>query len=211
MVQKLSITHRTPKSRAGGIDTPGLQLFGYGDLGWLPLPADAVRVGASVRAQDSGDAAFLETLYASVRWEELAPTGWTDSQKRLFLRQQFELQPRQYAAGYPRGCFAVIECNGEPAGRICLNATTGDIRIIDISLSPAHRGVGIGSVVLGAILAAAGALGKTASLSVVLENPARRLYQRLGFRDDGPPNGPYQPMRWRPESAPAGPGARSNC
>lgn len=66
---------------------------------------------------------------------------------------------------------------------------TSDVPTLAIAVLPAHRGQGIGSALLHAILAALASHGwRRAALSVQKANPALRLYQRTGFtivRDNG--------------------------
>lgn len=71
------------------------------------------------------------------------------------------------------------------------------MHVIDVALLQAWRGHGIGSSLLGELLAEASAAGRPVSLHVERENPAQCLYQRLGFRvlrDEGV----YLRMDWRP-------------
>ena len=72
---------------------------------------------------------------------------------------------------------------GGPAGRIYLFCTGTDIRIIDISLLPERRGGGLGTALLTAVITEATASGHSVSIHVEHFNPARRLYERLGFRE----------------------------
>lgn len=52
-----------------------------------------------------------------------------------------------------------------------------------LAVAPQHRKQGIGSVLLERLIAAAEWMGRGVALDVGLENdPARRLYERLGFR-----------------------------
>jgi ribosomal protein S18 acetylase RimI-like enzyme len=51
-----------------------------------------------------------------------------------------------------------------------------------IAVSPDHRGRGLGSRMLGELLDAATGSFHAVSLSVRADNPARRLYERMGFR-----------------------------
>jgi ribosomal protein S18 acetylase RimI-like enzyme len=50
-----------------------------------------------------------------------------------------------------------------------------------VAVSPGHRGRGVGTALLRRLLSEASALFPALSLSVSPENPARRLYERLGF------------------------------
>jgi ribosomal protein S18 acetylase RimI-like enzyme len=56
---------------------------------------------------------------------------------------------------------------------------------MDIALAPAYRGRGIGSGLLRSLIAEAQASARKLSIHVESNNPARRLYERLGFRVAG--------------------------
>ncbi|WGS47683.1 GNAT family N-acetyltransferase (plasmid) [Burkholderia sp. JSH-S8] len=59
---------------------------------------------------------------------------------------------------------------------------TGDAwHLHQIQILPRHQGNGIGKAVLSRVLDEARRAGATVSLSVLHGNPARRLYERLGF------------------------------
>ena len=75
----------------------------------------------------------------------------------------------------------MIEDGGEPIGRLYVARWEDEIRIMDIALLPEHRGHGIGTALLRALLDEAAEAGKRLSIHVELNNPARRLYERLGF------------------------------
>lgn len=52
---------------------------------------------------------------------------------------------------------------------------------VSLALLPEYRGIGIGTALLEELIHAASAHYQAISLSVSLGNPARRLYERLGF------------------------------
>jgi ribosomal protein S18 acetylase RimI-like enzyme len=139
------------------------------------------------------DKPFLFTLFAATRALEMALTGWESEQKDRFLRSQFNLQYLQYHRSYTRPSFNIVYYHGEKAGRLYLNRTRDEIRIIDISLLPPYRGMGLGQKILGDIIAEAGTDGLPVRLSVFCNNPARLLYERLGFYITGD-NGAYLSM-----------------
>jgi ribosomal protein S18 acetylase RimI-like enzyme len=61
-----------------------------------------------------------------------------------------------------------------------------DVPELSIGVATGARGTGIGSALLDALLTLAREQGHRAvSLSVDRQNPARRLYERKGFRDAG--------------------------
>ena len=85
-----------------------------------------------------------------------------------------------------------------------------DIRIMDIAVAPAFRGRGIGTGLMEELMAEARSSGRTLSIHVEMQNPARSLYDRLGFVPVGE-HGVYvlmnglrrrRPRRWcRPRRA----------
>lgn len=77
---------------------------------------------------------------------------------------------------------ARIICEGtESVGLLKLSRVIDGWYVHQIQVLPAHQGKGIGKAVLGAVLDEAAREGVSVSLSVLHGNPARRLYERLGF------------------------------
>ena len=138
-----------------------------------------------LRPVADADRAFLVDLYASTREEELAQVAWDDGQKRAFVEQQFGAQDAHYRANYPGATLDVIEVDGEPAGRLYVHRGPSDIRIMDIALAPAFRGRGIGTSLLRSLIEEADASSRKLSIHVEMNNPARSLYDRLGFDPAG--------------------------
>jgi len=120
-------------------------------------------------------------LYASVRWDELEVTDWPEEAKHAFLASQFHLQTRQYTANYPALERWIIESSGHPIGRLYVLRTASELRVVDIALLPEWRGQGIGTRLLEDLACQADRLALPLRLHVEQNNPALRLYRRLGF------------------------------
>ncbi len=135
-----------------------------------------------LRDIQSADKAFLFTVYAGTRADEIALIDWTMEAKDAFLRMQFEAQDRYYKENYPDAEYQIIEWENKPVGRLYVHRRIDEIRIIDIALLPEYRRQRIGSTLLGGILEE----GKNRNLPVTIHverfNPALHLYERLGFR-----------------------------
>ncbi|HYE26931.1 MAG TPA: GNAT family N-acetyltransferase [Allosphingosinicella sp.] len=164
-----------------------------------PLRA-AAGLGVSYRPITDADLPFLATVYASTRVEELASTGWPDEMKLQFLAQQFDAQHRHYMRHYPEAEWLVIERAGEDIGRLYIEEWPSQLRLIDISLLPAARGGGVGGAILADLMEQAAAAGKPLTIHVEKNNPAMRLYHRLGFVGIDE-HGIYDLMEWRPPTA----------
>ena len=85
-------------------------------------------------------------------------------------------------AAYRLDAAAIVECDGQPAGviKVLQDGTTWTIE--QFQVAPAHQGKGLGTTVLRAVIADARASDALLRLSVLKQNPAARLYARLGFR-----------------------------
>jgi ribosomal protein S18 acetylase RimI-like enzyme len=142
----------------------------------------------TLRSIKPGDEPFLREVYAASRQEELALTGWAETQKEAFLRMQFDAQHHHYQTHYPGADFSIVLEGDQPIGRLYVDRGTKEFRIIDIALLPAWRGQGLGTRLIEDILGEAGKAGKPVRIYVERFNRARSLYQRLGFQavEEGP-------------------------
>jgi ribosomal protein S18 acetylase RimI-like enzyme len=138
-------------------------------------------VTAALRPVTAADRAFLLDLYASTREAELDLVDWDDATRRSFVEMQFEAQDRHYRTNYDNTTYDVVIVDGECAGRLYVGRWAEEIRIVDIALVPRFRGRGIGQRLLEALMLEADTAGKPLTIHVERENPALRLYRRLGF------------------------------
>jgi ribosomal protein S18 acetylase RimI-like enzyme len=161
----------------------------------------AAAVGLTFRAATKDDLPFFRRLYASTRAQELAPVPWTDAQKDAFLAMQFQAQHAHYTQHYPTLQRWVILRDGAAIGRLYLDRWGREHRIVDIAFLAEHCGHGFGGALIRDLLDEAAAAGKPVSIHVEKNNPAMRLYKRLGFTavED---QGVYDLMRWEASSAP---------
>ena len=122
---------------------------------------------------------------------------WNEKQIFEFLTMQFDAQRSHYQTHYSDARFDIIEQDGERIGRLYLAEMDREFRLMDIALLPGLRNQGIGSRLTRDILDLARQLGWQVTLHVEDENPARRLYQRLGFTVVGEQSF-YKKMSWQP-------------
>jgi ribosomal protein S18 acetylase RimI-like enzyme len=139
----------------------------------------------TLRRSAGADRELLFEIYASTRTEELAPLPWDDATKRAFLMQQFDAQDTYYKQHRPDASYDVIVLDGRPAGRLYVDRGADEILVMDIALLPEFRNRGIGSELLRNLIDEADATGRTLAIHVEVNNPARSLYDRLGFRPVG--------------------------
>jgi len=135
----------------------------------------------ALRDVTTDDEPFLFRVFADSRRTELARVPWTDAQRLAFLASQFAAQYRYYREHYDGATYHVVLADKEPVGRLFIARWPDETRIMDIALVTEHRGIGIGSRVLGALCAEADATGAPMGIHVEKQNRARDLYVRLGF------------------------------
>ncbi len=154
----------------------------------------------SWRRATAADQAFLQGLYAAGRAAELAPLGWDEAARKAFCDMQYGFQQRAYRAAHPDAECRIVEVGVDgaalPVGRLWLDRSGPRWHLLDISLLPPWRAAGIGSALLQCLQEeAAAAPCRDLHLQVAIDNPARRLYARLGFAAVGV-QGLHLEMHW---------------
>ncbi len=82
---------------------------------------------------------------------------------------------------YHFDCSEVLMSNGEPVGLLKVRRSPEEWEIVQIQLSSRLQGQGIGRALLAELLADAADAQVDIKLSVLKANPAKHLYERLGF------------------------------
>lgn len=138
----------------------------------------------SLRQVNELDGELLYAFFLSTRENEMKILSfWTDEQRNMFFRQQFTAQHTYYQQTYKEGNFCIIEQNSIPIGRLYFDTKLRDyFSIIDIAILAKYRGNGIGEGILRDILSVASANNKAVRIHVENHNPAKRLYEKIGFK-----------------------------
>ena len=79
-------------------------------------------------------------------------------------------------------CAEIILLAGSPVGLLKVVRSSDDWHLEQIQIVPEQQGKGFGTTILEKLLADAVQARVAVSLSVLKTNPARQLYERLGFR-----------------------------
>lgn len=124
-------------------------------------------------------------------WEMLADAAHEDSVRTVAANPGTARYVEGWGRGGDLGFVAVAPGSGEPLGAAWLRLLVGENRgygyvddrtpEIAVAVRPAARGTGIGASLISRLLQAARARYRAVCLSVRADNPARRLYERLGF------------------------------
>ncbi len=123
------------------------------------------------RAATDADLPFLLDLRRQTMDVHLIASGIdvSDQAHRVRIADQFDVAE-------------ILLADGEPAGLLKLRRDAEVWDLIQLQLAAHLQGRGIGRAVLETVIAEATAAGADVKLSVLKHNPARRLYERLGFQ-----------------------------
>lgn len=98
------------------------------------------------------------------------------------LEMQAVAQIESHRASHPDAMFRVVTLEAQPVGRIVIDWHAGGMAHgVDIAVLPSARGTHAGLHMLRAWLEVCDTVGLDARLEVLTDNPARLIYQRLGF------------------------------
>ncbi len=116
------------------------------------------------------DKAFLLTLRKLTMVEHLEKAGLylSDEEHTLRLNDNYE-------------CSYLILYSGEKVGTLKYRELTDKIEIMQLQIHPKFQGKGLGNKVMERVLGWSKDKHKKIELAVLKANPAKLLYQRLGF------------------------------
>ena len=115
---------------------------------------------------------FWQLLSQTMRPYVQATWGWDESDQR-----------ERFGASLDPCACQVIELGGVAAGGLRVDYATTPIRLLNIQILPEFQRQGLGSLIITAVLQQAA--DRPVWLQVLKVNPARALYERLGFRVTG--------------------------
>jgi GNAT superfamily N-acetyltransferase len=149
------------------------------------------------RPVTNADEEFLLELYKSSRGDDLRGLGWDEDRISEFLTLQHEAQQHFYQTDNQDAVDEMILIDDQPAGRLIVERREKEIRCIDLSLLPAYRNAGLGTLLVGKLQAEARQSKRPLRLQVIRFNRAVNLFERLGFVRSSETGTHFQ-MEWQP-------------
>lgn len=138
------------------------------------------------------DIVFVFEVFKSTRMEEFISMNMPEEQLEMLMHMQFRAQQMSYQNQYPSASHQMIEINGRKAGYIIIDRQDDRVRLIFIALLPNFRNQGYGASILQQL--------KETTFFIMLQvaenNPARKLYRKLGFTEQAE-SPPYITMQWQ--------------
>lgn len=144
-----------------------------------------------IRALKPSDRSFLwEMLYQSL----YVPEGGVPFAREVLNHPDIAKYVNEWGREGDSG-FVAVDVEGRAVGAIWLRLWKAEERgfgyvddetpELGMAVLPGHRGRGVGTMLLSRLIESAGDGFENICLSVSAANPARRLYERLGFEEVG--------------------------
>jgi ribosomal protein S18 acetylase RimI-like enzyme len=128
-----------------------------------------------IRAAAPQDREFLWWLHRETMRDYVHKTwGWDDSWQRERFDENFDPARLQ-----------IIEYEGRAFGCISVERPGNEIFLAAIEVAPEFQNNGVGTYLVGKLLEESDQLNLSCRLLVLKVNPARRLYERMGFERTG--------------------------
>ncbi|MFT3805457.1 GNAT family N-acetyltransferase [Arenimonas sp.] len=123
----------------------------------------------SLRPATPNDKVFCHELHWRTMRDYVEATwGWDEAD-----------QSQRFEAGFDPSRTEIIEQDGKPIGMLIVDRTTNPVRLLSIEISPEQQGLGYGAAIISRVVRESA--GKPVWLQVLKVNPAKALYERLGF------------------------------
>ncbi len=123
------------------------------------------------RPATAADGEFLYQLHRAAMMEYVRQTwGWDEEWQQRYFWQHFDPTAGQ-----------IVRFQGRDIGIVSIVEQPDCVFISEIEILPEYQRRGIGTAILRSTLDRARRLGKPVALQVLKVNPARALYERMGF------------------------------
>jgi ribosomal protein S18 acetylase RimI-like enzyme len=136
------------------------------------------------RAATESDVGYLMALRKEAMGGHLRNAGAPTSEEEHFARLMYGFEYAQ-----------VLEISGAPVGLLKLAMQPPAWELIQLQFEGQYRGSGLGTELLARLTEEAAEAGCDMKLSVLKANPARSLYERLGFKVIGEDEHEYHMYR----------------
>jgi ribosomal protein S18 acetylase RimI-like enzyme len=124
-----------------------------------------------LRQATGADYTFLYHLHRATLKDYVTQTwGWDEEVQATMFKERFD--PARYQ---------IVVVEGRDVGALVMEQHTDALVLANIYILPEYQGHGLGTAVIKAILEQAGREKVPVTLRVLKVNPARHLYERLGF------------------------------
>lgn len=124
---------------------------------------------------------FIKELFFQYKTHELQAYSWPPEVLLPLLEMQFKAQRDAYQKQFPHSEEFILTENNSPVGWLLINKAE-TYHIVNILVHDDYRGKNIGTQTIQEVIRQANDENKRVTLNVGKNNPAHKLYSRLGFK-----------------------------
>ena len=130
-------------------------------------------VNLALRAAKPADRPFVESVYFETQRRII---------EKLFSWRGDEIKRTKFDEVYSESETSIVDADGRDVGWMSVRQMLdGSLDLDALYLLPAARNKGLGTALIQQVIERAAAAGAPLTVSTAKINPARRLYERLGF------------------------------
>lgn len=152
----------------------------------------------TIRPATPGDDPLLFSLFAEEKAAELLPLGLEAEQLQPLLEMQYRGRAFSYSQAANAADHILCTADGTAVGRILVDWQPECLHVMDVAVLTPYRNRGFATQALQQIKDEADRVSLPLRLRVRPNNPAARLYQRLGLNQVARDELSLE-MEWRPE------------
>ncbi len=137
-----------------------------------------------MRRERAGDGPFLLALFASHAARPLRQGGLPEDAIEKLVTFQHRSSDATHRAMFPNAAYSIIECDGEPIGRLIEQDEGDTVYYVDFALLPERQMKGLGTAFIEMVSDEWAAAGKAARVEVLVNNePSLKLCRYCGFAE----------------------------
>jgi GNAT superfamily N-acetyltransferase len=134
-----------------------------------------------LRPLGHGDEAAVRGLFFASRAETFTDAQLSPEALQSLLNIQFDAQCQHYARHFFQSRTLLLLEGAKPVGRLIVQRNHDELLLVDMLVDPSTRRRGLGSWMLRRVADEARHFAIPLRCHVDPTNPARQLYQRMGF------------------------------
>jgi len=165
-----------------------------------PRRYDTKYGSVTLRRERAGDEAFLHALFASHAGRPLRQAGLPEDAIEKLVAFQHRSADATHRTTFPNAVYSIIECDGEPIGRLIEEDEGDAVYFVDFALLPACQAKGLGTAFIEMVADEWGKQSKAARVEVLFNNDhSLKLCHKLGFVAEGGAESGYVILRRAPK------------
>jgi len=131
-----------------------------------------------IRKFSDSEINYKKQLFVENKISKLNAEHWSDDLKIQITNMQYMAQENHINSYFPDATDSIILWDQKKVGRLVFEKSDKLLHVIDIIIGKKFQNKGLGTEILTKLISE----NESVSLNVDMDNPALRLYNKLGFK-----------------------------